>query len=551
MKTTRFWLGGILAGVLTVTFICTGNAEAGLMNSVGQATKQAGPIMTAAAAPSKLPGGVTSRLKKMDQEMDKADKALENGAGSGVDRAKRAEQNLKRARGYKAEIEKSYSGQYSADHPDVSATFGRLSKLEEQVRASGDSAAADEAAQRQAKQAEEEAAAQAAAAKEQERQAQEQSAAAARQQAEADCEAWRGRLSVYTDGDKALYRCVSASDDDMPACKATYDEADALLSEFKQSAVANDPCGSLRTVLSDLDRYMANFTDSYQRYAKDAATAQANLGDVIFSKSPINPSNPGNLTRQFAAGDYIYGVIRTKQPWSAIYKNQQNANVMVNVKLDDRKIHAQFVNLKQPELVQRSFLVFEIAPDPDKMTAYSNPDIEYGKSTATMRQGPAELTYHLGQLGAGKHTLLIEVEYYGTKWAAGELTLEGQDFGSYARLHAKIAGSVAQSVTLPQAMMINKTMTAEMKELLENAGWSDIYRINIVDKDWWIDRTSGGNSPVKSRHIAAAALARRGDGYYYKVCTFHQDKLITGGFGKLYLSHQGDEVPVPNQNIDK
>ena len=88
--------------------------------------------------------------------------------------------------------------------------------------------------------------------------------------------------------------------------------------------------------------------------------------------------------------------------------------------------------------------------------------------------------------------------------------------------------------------------------LLRNAGWSNIHRINIVDKDWWTDRTSGGNSPVKSRHIAAAALAKGSDGgYFYKVCTFHQDKLISGAFGKLYLSHQGDKVPVPAKNIDK
>jgi hypothetical protein len=90
-----------------------------------------------------------------------------------------------------------------------------------------------------------------------------------------------------------------------------------------------------------------------------------------------------------------------------------------------------------------------------------------------------------------------------------------------------------------------------MEDLLENAGWEDIHRVNIVDQDWWIDRVSGGDSAVKSRHIAAAALARDGEGYYYKVCTFHQDRLLGGGFGELYLSHQGDRVPIPEANIDK
>ena len=145
----------------------------------------------------------------------------------------------------------------------------------------------------------------------------------------------------------------------------------------------------------------------------------------------------------------------------------------------------------------------------------------------------------------------LQIQYFGTIWAKGEFTIEGADFKPYADLHAKIAGAVSQAVTLPEAKMVNKSLADEMKALLGNAGWSNIHRINIVDKDWWINRTSGGNSPVKSRHIAAAALAKDGGGYYYKVCTFQQDRLISGGFGKLHLSHQGAKVPVPAQNINK
>ena len=282
------------------------------------------------------------------------------------------------------------------------------------------------------------------------------------------------------------------------------------------------------------------------------AQAKSDKGEFVFSTSPIDPENPAGLTRQFRAGDRIYGLIRTTKSWSEIYGEKDSADVMVNVNLDGKKIHAQFVKLKKPELLQRQYLRFDIAPDPDKMTAYSSPDIEYGKSTATTRQGPNELTYHLGELGPGKHSMAFEIQYFGTVWAAGEFTIEGNDFQDYAKLHGKIAGAVSQAVTLPAAKMVDKKMEAEMKALLENAGWKNIHRINIVDKEWWIDRTSGGDSPVKSRHMAAAALAKSDDGiYFYKVCTFHQDRLITGDFGKLYLSHQGDRVPVPKENIDK
>jgi hypothetical protein len=185
------------------------------------------------------------------------------------------------------------------------------------------------------------------------------------------------------------------------------------------------------------------------------------------------------------------------------------------------------------------------------MTAYDDPDREYGSSTATLRQGPNELTHHLAQLGPGDHAMEFDVTYFGTVWSAGGFRIAGDDFGSYGGLHEQIAEGVARSVTLPTAGMTNNSMAAEIKTLLENAGWGNIHRINIVDKDWWIDRISGGDSPEKSRHIAAAALARDGEGYYYKVCTFHQDKLLTGGYGELYLSHQGDRVPVPEANIDR
>ena len=368
---------------------------------------------------------------------------------------------------------------------------------------------------------------------------------------EAECEGWKEQLRVYTDGDKALYRCVSASPEEMPACKEQYDEAEALLAEFEKTQWAQEPCDAFGSTLIDLERYMDNFASSYEAYAAEHAAAIENLGQFVFSTEPIDPANPAGLTTRFSAGDTVYGLIQTKKPWSEIYDGKSSADVMVNVKLDGEKIHAQFVKLNSPELMAQQHLVFEIAPDPDEMTAYSNPDRVYGMSTATLRQGPNELTHHLAQLGPGEHTMAFDITYFGTTWAAGSFTISGDDFGSYSGLHEEIAEAVAQAVTLPPARKTDKAMAAEMEALLENAGWENIHRINIVDKDWWIDRVAGGDSAVKSRHIAAAALAKDSDGYFYKVCTFHQDQLLTGGFGELYLSHQGDRVPIPEANIDK
>ena len=38
---------------------------------------------------------------------------------------------------------------------------------------------------------------------------------------------------------------------------------------------------------------------------------------------------------------------------------------------------------------------------------------------------------------------------------------------------------------------------------------------------------------------------------YYRVCTFHQQRLLGGGFGSLELTHQGNPVPIPEENVNK
>jgi hypothetical protein len=504
------------------------------------------PMPAAAAASasdsSALPRAVQSDMSNARAKLDEAEtKWAEDSTGgrtvSGSTdpnevKMDAIEQPLKSANYYYNSILKkcqSKSSPCDPAHPEITALQQRIDAMQsnmDSLQAEIDKAAAAKAAT----------------------EAQEEEKALA---AEAECEGWVQRMKVYTDGDKALYRCVNAAAGDMPACKGYYDESVALMAEFDDTPWASEPCDGMHSTMSDLNRYMENFKSSYDQFAEQQAAAQANMGEIVFSTTPIQPGNPSNLTNRFNAGDHIYALIQTVKPWSEIYGGKSSANVMVNVKLDGEKIHAQFVNLKSPELMGSQHLVFEIAPDPATMTAYSDPNREYGMSTATLRQGPNELTDHLSKLPPGEHTMEFDITYFGDTWSAGSFTISGDDFQSYAKLHQQIAAGVSAAVTLPAAKMTNKTLVEEMRALLENAGWEDIHRINIVDKDWWIDRVSGGNSAVQSRHIAAAALARDDEGYYYKVCTFHQDKLITGGFGELYLSHQGDRVAVPKENIDK
>ncbi len=284
------------------------------------------------------------------------------------------------------------------------------------------------------------------------------------------------------------------------------------------------------------------------------ATAQAALpaAGVYFSKTPIDPNNPANLTKSFQAGDPIYGLMVVDKTWRELYSGKTEVPVMVVMAIDDQDmLEYQYITLKGP-LVNNRFMVLDVAPDPARMTAYKDPNMVFGKGKGNRKIGPIGFTFRLGELAAGNHTVQIYVRDFGTKHAEGTFTIQGSNFGFYAGLNQKYLNADAQAATLPPAKMTDKQMEATMKKLLLNAGWPGVHRIHIVDKDWWYDRASGGDSPIVGRHIAAAALYKDTDGkYYYRTCTFEQRKLITGGFGSLELTDQGRKIPIPVENIDK
>ncbi|KMY68854.1 hypothetical protein AAU61_04535 [Desulfocarbo indianensis] len=620
-----FWGQAAQAGLLDDVGSAMGGAASRVKKDLKEAGQEIGLVDKDA-----LPGGVASRLKKINQELDKAEKALAQGAGGPQDRAKRAEQNVKRANTYRLEIDKSYKGKYSPDNPQIKAADRRLAKVEEKVQAasSGEASAAAPAASAaggqttqasaklpggaknrlgkvdkelaqvervlgksasadwRAKQADmhlksaqdyldeiaksypeamghpEVQAAQASLARARDKVAalqgkvaaadsHKQKAAASAKDAEALSQEWIDKLKPFVSPNSGKELATYASDDEnlWRGWEAIHAELAPLWDEYQKTDFSGGKSPELQAVEKHLKRYLDNYDSNHASYANKKAEDAAKLGRFVFSKEPPDPANPSGLTQSFKAGDHIYALALATKPWSEIYRSQNNAPVRIDVLIDGKKIHAQFVELKKPAYLARKYLVFEIAPE--KITAYSDPDIVYGKSTATLRQGPMEMLDHLSKLAPGKHSLDFKVAYYGDTYVQGGFTIEGDDFKVYQAMAQKAAGAAAKSVTLPPARMTNKALEAKMRELTANAGWPEVYRLNIIDKDWWLDRMSGGNSPVKSRHMAAAVMAKDGDGYFYKVCTFHQPKLITGAWGELELTRTGDRVPVAEENKDK
>ncbi len=281
--------------------------------------------------------------------------------------------------------------------------------------------------------------------------------------------------------------------------------------------------------------------------AAAVATAKPNKGGTIFAKEPINPASPPPGVTSFAAGDRIYGMLKAAQPWKNLLGSSDY--LMVHVSIDGEQKIYRTIGLKRPDLLAVDYFILDIAPDAAAMSNYTDRDIVFPEKDG-VKFGPELFTKYLSELSPGKHTFRLEVKAYGDIFASGEFTISGDNFASYAALLGELKNSSGKQQKMPRPGMTNLALEKEMLGLLKNAGWPDIRRLVIVDKDWWQHRASGGDSAITARHVEAAAAAKGGDGnYYYCHVTFQQPMTLTG-WGKLEITDTGKKKPIPEENID-
>lgn len=278
-------------------------------------------------------------------------------------------------------------------------------------------------------------------------------------------------------------------------------------------------------------------------------TAGVRAADAIFSTAPIDPAAPPASVNSFKAGDKIYCLLRAEKSWAETL-GRGTDYMLLYFFVDGAEKTYRMVSLKREDLLQQKTFLLDIAPDPAKMTNYKDRDIVFDKKDGN-RIGPELFTKYLGELPPGKHTIKVAVMSYGKTHAGGAFTLEGSDFGAYAALHNQIKGAAGAAQKMPRAGMTSATLEGQMRNLLKGAGWTNVLRVVIKDKDWWMDRASGGDSPIISRHIDAAVAAKAKDGTcFYSIVTFEQPRLITGGWGTLEISHTGSKNPIPEKNVN-
>ncbi len=439
-------------------------------------------MASTAAASQEAPSGATTYLKQVDQKLDKMDKSMSAESEIGLTGAT---SNLKTAQKDMETVESRYGMKMGKDHPELVARRDRIAKAVKSL------------------------------------------------------EAYKVRINKATqDRDDEEKAAAAKTAADYSAEKARNEKETAdVKAQWQKDEAAQDET----TKKQEAERVKAN-----EAAMKKAGQGEVGAGKILFSKTPLTPANPGNLATTFKAGDAIYGLILNDKPWRETYdaKGKSSLGLMIVMMIGDNET-SQYITLKKQADIDAQHLVLDIAPALDKMTAYKDPGIEFGEGKGNRKIGPIAFTYELGQLPPGKHKVQFFIRNFGAKFAHGEFEIEGADFTFYADLHEKVTAAVEADGTLPAAGMVNKEFEAQMRKLLENAGWPTLLRLVIVDKDWWLVGQT-------SRYLNVAAAAKVADGKcYWCNVQFTQQRLISGGWGPFELTKTGIKRSIPEGNINK
>jgi len=302
--------------------------------------------------------------------------------------------------------------------------------------------------------------------------------------------------------------------------------------------------------------------------------AAQNPGEIIFSKTAINPLQPGTSVVDFQAGDAIYAVAFLPQTIQELYNARPTDKLDVEIFIYEIKPplydyqqpseeQLTFVNMRVSEAILKDKqLVIEIAPGIDHSSAYSTPGLtfkEFGKKF----DGPVNYTENLAKLPAGKHTLKIVVRCNYSDAATGVIKISGNDFSMYKKLSDEL-NLAAQNVgsknaVLPVAKKTDAALEARMITAFKNSNdWksgfidaTEVLRITIIDSDWTIRRNEYTGA-ILHRYIRAAIAikTRSGNCAYYNLVTFQED-YVSSKFQPLKYDGAGDKVMMDCGNVKK
>jgi hypothetical protein len=302
-------------------------------------------------------------------------------------------------------------------------------------------------------------------------------------------------------------------------------------------------------------------------------TAQ-NAGEIIFSKSAINPQQPGSTLTSFQAGDPIYSIAYLPRTLQELCNAQTASKLEIEVFIYEIKPpQYSYQQPSEEELtfasmwvlgnaMKNKYLVVDIAPDPSQTSAYGNPEFmfkEFGKKF----DGPVNYAASLSNLQSGEHIMKIIVKCNYQAEASGTFKLSGSDFSMYKTLSENLNlaahNAGAKNAMMPKAKMTDAALQTRMISAFKNSNdWkngrfdaTETTRIVILDSDWSIRRHEISGA-ILHRYIRAAIAVKTRDGNcaYYDLVTFQED-YAGGKFQPLRYDGAGDKIMLDCANVLK
>lgn len=340
----------------------------------------------------------------------------------------------------------------------------------------------------------------------------------------------------------------------MNRCKAGLYAVVALLS----AAVVTSP---LQAGLGDLDKLLKKGKDITKKKdlkkATDEGAGKAGGKGMSFSKAPIDPAKPENLTTSFKAGEHIYGLITLKESFRAACGGGGESKKIIEVKcfLDGKYHTAGHFNITlRGKALEAKQLVLDVAPDPAKMTAYKDPNVAYQKQFESYGKvgGPMQLTKMLSKLSSGKHTIKLTLYKY-KDLAVGEFSMDGDDYKKYDKLYKKLAEGDTGRMTMPKAKMtdpkLEKEMIAALKaSQVKEAKEGKILKVVIIDSDWFLERHKISGR-ILFRYIRAIVGLKDKDGACWKWKFVFRQDFIGNKFQKTKLHGIHEKEKILEKNI--
>ncbi len=284
---------------------------------------------------------------------------------------------------------------------------------------------------------------------------------------------------------------------------------------------------------------------------------KASEGEIVFSKSPFDPkTKKPNLTNTFKASDNIYATISLKESFETLAKGSSKIHVEVKCYLDGKgENRGGFSIAVTKDALKKKVLVMGVAPAPDKMKCYDDPNVIYQKQFDKYgkRGGPMQLTKMLSTLPAGKHTIKLVLYRYKVL-AEGEFTIEGKNFKKpYEKLFKALEAEKTKSVQMAKPKMKDAKLEAAMVEALKAshvkaAKEGEILKVVIIDPDWHLRRHKISGK-ILFRYIRTEVALKEKSGPCWQWRFVFKQEYIGDKFQKTKLHGIGDRKKIPLKNV--